>query len=763
MDCQDIDELIIFIENVRLQGMNNGRTDELVESNWRDKQHFKLWFQEYPISDRAITSYTHDIVGLEEHCLELSRNDLWINAYNLLTIFGSCAIWNDYWQGSWALSNLMICILAEVALEANVEILLESTQFGYVLFDYKNRFEYSPKFFDIQERASKVAFVMAQCRGVDISDQEQSAEDLDFDIAFSHALINGSLNEFLEFCQSPAALANELSKILYDTISFVKNETVDIGIPQILINFAKYPGSLLTKDFNSLETDNSREIDLLFVSQLMLKVQAAEKLLKMIGVDCGDNELQVDYKSGEEFFQLGLENLHLNNFEEAREFFNCAIAANFAHAGYIGHAESEQFLGNKEECLRFRKIEAENGNVLAQYYQGLYEYENDAVDEAKEWWEKAAIEGDSDAMVSLGTTILEDPIDFEDEEKAFFWLDKAAKLENTFAMRRLAEELETDEALKLLFAAAELGDDQAVLDIALLVIKEGDTSLAGKWWKKAEALGVRKISSMNLDECISTLESIREQFNERTDPNEFLKLNTEEFDAWIRVLLFMDLTNLHNEVICQLPFTLLQLGQIDSALKSSKIDSREVIGALLELPSIDSYVDCSDTIPTDLQAIVFRLASWGEWLLPLSANGALARTSLFAHIVQEGPSLYWRTAMNVKRGLVAPPDQSSDDESMELSRDFRETFRLWEIDQSKFDMSLEKLNPDIFGASLSELPGLLASSPIDDIILLLDNEFFLGFLISSDLATVMENFCLSSNDAVLQTKWLDLDYQKLGR
>ena len=267
-EFQNIDEVILFIEHMRLQGMHNGRTDEFVESNWKDKQHFKLWFQEYPIGDNSFADYAHDIVGLEECCLELSRNQSWINAYNLLSIFGSCTIWNGYDSGSWALSNLMICILAETALEANVEIALEQTPFSYVAFDYEDRFKFSPKFFNIQERASQVAFVMAQYRGHDIADQKVF-EHLDFDIAFSHALINGSLNEFIEFFQSPGAIAMGVVDFLYDIESFVKNETVDIGIPQILINFAQYPGSLLTRDFESRGTDNSQEIDHIFVSQLM--------------------------------------------------------------------------------------------------------------------------------------------------------------------------------------------------------------------------------------------------------------------------------------------------------------------------------------------------------------------------------------------------------------------------------------------------------------------------------------------------------------
>ena len=203
-----------------------------------------------------------------------------------------------------------------------------------------------------------------------------------------------------------------------------------------------------------------------------------------------DNDVNSD---GESLFTKGLESLERENLDEARDYFLQAVEANYVGDVYVELSELERISGNEGEYLRYVKLAAENGHTLAQLFQGQFEYDADNVDAAKDWWEKAAIAGNTDAMAMLGNTILEDPFDANDEEKAFFWLEKAAELENVFAMLRLAEELEPEDALKLLFKAAELGDDDAVIEIARLVIGLGDISLAGKWWKRAEELGVRKI------------------------------------------------------------------------------------------------------------------------------------------------------------------------------------------------------------------------------------------------------------------------------
>ena len=199
------------------------------------------------------------------------------------------------------------------------------------------------------------------------------------------------------------------------------------------------------------------------------------------------------YSDGESLFNLGLKSVEKNNLDEAREFFLQAIAANYVGDVYVELSELERISGNESGYLHYVKLAAENGHTVAQFFQGQFEYDSDNVEAAKEWWEKAASAGDTDAMAMLGNTILEDPLDAADEEKAFQWLERAAELQNIFAMRRLAEELEPEDALKLLFNAAELGDDDAVIEIARLVIGLGDISLAGKWWKRAEELGVRKI------------------------------------------------------------------------------------------------------------------------------------------------------------------------------------------------------------------------------------------------------------------------------
>lgn len=117
--------------------------------------------------------------------------------------------------------------------------------------------------------------------------------------------------------------------------------------------------------------------------------------------------------------------------------------------------------------------EANNGNIDAMYLLGKLNWESDYIDEAFEWFSKAAEKGQADATYFIGNFYwhptgwgLVEP----SNEKAIEYYEKAAELGSAMAMCELGRQyrqgtvaVEKDGAkgLELLHKAAELGEPEA--------------------------------------------------------------------------------------------------------------------------------------------------------------------------------------------------------------------------------------------------------------------------------------------------------------
>ena len=152
-------------------------------------------------------------------------------------------------------------------------------------------------------------------------------------------------------------------------------------------------------------------------------------------------------------------------------------------------AENYMKEGNKEKAKEWYEKSAVRGNTEAMYNLGvLYDKEGDKA-KAKKWYEKAASKGNTDAMYNLGILYYEEG----DKEKAKKWFEKAASKGNTDAMYNSGilryEEGDKEKAKEWYEKAASKGNVGAMTNLGVLYDNEGDKEKAKKWYEKAASKG----------------------------------------------------------------------------------------------------------------------------------------------------------------------------------------------------------------------------------------------------------------------------------
>lgn len=184
--------------------------------------------------------------------------------------------------------------------------------------------------------------------------------------------------------------------------------------------------------------------------------------------------------------------------EKAREHGDTATALKYylraAEAGMVqamlgcgsiyfeGGAGVEE---NIDESLKWFKRAADCGSTTAMNNVGFLYVTLDRHDEAIVWYERAAKFGDVIAMLNLANTY---SIHYHDDKMAQYWLEKAEKLPDTWAIRKVAEyyfledvvENHVEKAISLYEKAIELGDAEAFKELGDMYFELNDFESAQK-------------------------------------------------------------------------------------------------------------------------------------------------------------------------------------------------------------------------------------------------------------------------------------------
>lgn len=257
---------------------------------------------------------------------------------------------------------------------------------------------------------------------------------------------------------------------------------------------------------------------------------------------------------------------------------------------------------------------------------------------------------------------------------------------------------------------------------------------------------------LQFERIIELLQIIRNCI--KSEPhNKFIGLNPEDFEAWTRLLVFMELRDLPKDIFLHFPNSVLQLEQIESVLRSSSIDTPEVIEALKSLVEIDATDEHLEGTEQDLKAAILNLSDRMMWLLRLSERGSLARVFLLNNAIDGGLMSYWASALYAKLGFIGIPSTELTEDQRTLAEDYKATMLLWEAEHFKFESQLKKLPTVFMEQNLFELPKALAVASTKDIHVLLDCNYFMGYLNCDEIHEILSTHFENLGDYDLKSKW----------
>ena len=148
--------------------------------------------------------------------------------------------------------------------------------------------------------------------------------------------------------------------------------------------------------------------------------------------------------------------------------------------------------GDEEIAKKWLEKAIAKGDVEAIEYLGEF-YDNEGDKEkAKEWYEKAAAKGDAYAMNNLGVLYYKEG----DKEKAKELYEKLASKGNAYAMNNLGllyyEEGDKEKAKELYEKSAAKGDADAMYNLGVFYANEGDKEKAKELYEKASSKGIKE-------------------------------------------------------------------------------------------------------------------------------------------------------------------------------------------------------------------------------------------------------------------------------
>ena len=145
--------------------------------------------------------------------------------------------------------------------------------------------------------------------------------------------------------------------------------------------------------------------------------------------------------------------------------------------------------GDKAKAKEWLEKSALKGNVGAMYNLGIVYENNGDKVKAKEWYEKSAVKGNVGAMYNLGIVYENNG----DKVKAKEWYEKSAVKGNIEAMNNLGalyyEEGDKVKAKEWYEKSAVKGNVGAMYNLGALYYKEGDKVKAKEWLEKSASKG----------------------------------------------------------------------------------------------------------------------------------------------------------------------------------------------------------------------------------------------------------------------------------
>ena len=145
--------------------------------------------------------------------------------------------------------------------------------------------------------------------------------------------------------------------------------------------------------------------------------------------------------------------------------------------------------GDKEKAKKWLEKAIAKGDVEAIKYLGEF-YDNEGDKEkAKEWYEKSAARGNTGAMINLGVLYEKEG----EKAKAKEWYEKSAARGKTDAMYNLGvlydNEGDKEKAKELYEKSAARGVADAMTNLGVLYDNEGEKAKAKEWYEKAAVRG----------------------------------------------------------------------------------------------------------------------------------------------------------------------------------------------------------------------------------------------------------------------------------
>ena len=223
-----------------------------------------------------------------------------------------------------------------------------------------------------------------------------------------------------------------------------------------------------------------------------------EKIAREIFSKFFENNFEDDRKSKEINSMKRIKLSKKSIFSLAAIVIICILTVTFSW-NQFNKEEAKKLLNRAEKYKKEGKIIGAKewyekatikGNVEAMRKLGVLYYAEGDKKKAKKWFEKAAAKDDAEAMTNLGGVYYEEG----DKEKAKEWIEKAAAKDDAEAMTNLGgvyyKEGDKEKAKKWFEKAASKGNTEVMYNLGLLYAKEGDKEKAKKWYEKAASKGV---------------------------------------------------------------------------------------------------------------------------------------------------------------------------------------------------------------------------------------------------------------------------------
>ena len=218
-----------------------------------------------------------------------------------------------------------------------------------------------------------------------------------------------------------------------------------------------------------------------------------EKIAREIFLKFFENNFEDDRKSKEINSMKRIKLSKKSIFSLAAIVLICILIVTFSW-NQFNKGEAKKLLNRAEKYKKEGKIiEAKEwyekatikGNVEAMRKLGELYYTEGEKAKAKKWFEKAASKGDTDAMTNLGLLYANEG----DKEKAKEWYEKSASKGNTDAIYNLGElyykEGDKEKAKEWYEKAASKGVAEAMYNLGVLYYEEGDKAKAKEWYEKS--------------------------------------------------------------------------------------------------------------------------------------------------------------------------------------------------------------------------------------------------------------------------------------